>query len=93
MKQTHDNAEIIALQALNFIFENEDYQNTFLGNSGISVNDLNADLIKNPETLAAILDYILEEDQTLLSFCETSQLNPQDVWRARLQLPGSPAEE
>ncbi|MBL0942304.1 MAG: DUF3572 family protein [Alphaproteobacteria bacterium] len=92
MKQAYLNAEIIALQALNFIFENEDYQSAFLENSGISIGDLNADLIKNPETLAAILDFILEGDQTLLGFCEIAQLTHQDVWRARLQLPGSPAE-
>lgn len=93
MTQTYDNAEIIALKALNFIFENEDYQSAFLGNSGILINDLNLDLINKPETLAAILDFILENDQILLSFCGTVKLNHQDIWRARLQLPGSPIGE
>lgn len=93
MTRENDIAEIIALQALGFIFEYEDYQAAFLSNSGISVNDLNADLLKKPETLAAVLDFILDTDRILLGFCDVSGLKLQDVWRVRHQLPGSPGAE
>jgi hypothetical protein len=93
MKQISENAEIIALQSLRFIFENEEYQSAFIRNSGLSISDLSADLINNPETLAAALDFILEDDQNLLNFCATAKVDPKDVWRARLQLPGAPNNE
>ncbi len=87
MKTIDDHTQTIALQAFTFIAEREDILTRFLGQSGVCLEDLRTSLLK-PETLAAVLDFLLQEDKMLLDFCETQETTPENIWRARNQLPG-----
>lgn len=66
-----DGAETLALEALAFLAEDEDRLMRFLGQSGLEGRDLKA-LAGAPETLAAVLDYLLADEALAKAFCEAS---------------------
>lgn len=84
---TPELSEILALKALQWIAEDDDLINRFCALSGLSAQTLLSEASR-PETLAAILDFLLSDEQTLLSFCEASDLPPQTPMQARAFLPG-----
>ena len=85
-----DATEILSIKALSFIAEREDLLDNFILSNGISLEELynQADEL---ETWAAIIDYILSMDELILDFCDMTEYSLQDIWRARNNLPGSPA--
>lgn len=85
-------AQTLALHAIGFIVQQEAMLGRFLGQTGLSLEDLKAALEK-PETLAAVLDWLLQEDKSLLTFCEEFEVTPDLVWRVRNHLPGAPAQQ
>ncbi len=85
MKQ--EQAETVALQAIAFIGADERAINALMAQSGIGVDDLR-EQITNPEFLAGILDFLLNDEGALLAFCEASDLAPEFVVKARRHLPG-----
>ncbi len=91
MSGCQDVAQTIALQAIGFIVQHEAMLNQFLSQTGLSLSDLKVALEKT-ETLAAVLDWLLQADQGLLAFCEECDVTTDLVWRARNQLPGSPVQ-
>ena len=82
-----ERAEIVALRALAFIAEDEKRLSGLLSLTGLGFDDLKA-AGHSPETLAGVLDYLLQDEHTLLEFCETSEIAPEEPARARMALPG-----
>lgn len=83
-------AEILALKALRFLAESEGGLNRFLSGSGIDAADLRR-RVQEPETLAAVMDFLLSDDGLLLAFCAAEEVNPRAVHRMRARLPGGGA--
>ncbi len=59
----------------------------FLQQTGTTIDTLK-ETLATPDTQASLLDFILEQDSVLLSFCDSSPYEPDDVWHCRKQLPG-----
>lgn len=74
-------AEEIAIKALEFLATSETYFGNFLNYSGTSIEDLN----QTAQTVAfqmSILNFICLDESLLLSFCEASNVSPNDPYRA-----------
>jgi len=59
----------------------------FLHASGSSIADMR-DRANDPEFLGFVLDHLTQGDEALLEFCAAHDQTPQDVLRARANLPG-----
>lgn len=82
-----DAAQTIALQALGWIASNDDLFPTFLAATGASLTELR-DRATDPLFLAAVLDFLLQEDPWVLDFCSQTGLPPANLQSARAALPG-----
>lgn len=80
-------AEVIAIQALGHIAAEEDLLFAFVDLTGLGPDELRK-RAGEPEILGGILDFILMDDQRLLTFCETANLRPEMPGIARKLLPG-----
>ena len=80
-------AETLALQALAFLAKHEELLTQFVSQSGLSPNELKK-RAHEPELLGAVLDILLEDDKTLLSFCNIAEVSPETLIKARSLLPG-----
>lgn len=87
MPVTQDQAEQFALSALAWLAGQEDLIGVFLSSSGLSPDDLRQSA-DQPETLAAVLDFILMDDRWVLDFAQSRAAAPDMVLRARAALPG-----
>ena len=86
----NDATETLSIKALSFIAEREDLLDIFVHSTGLSLQEL-YEQADEEETWAAILDYILSTDDIVIDFCDLTKYSVQDLWRARNNLPGSPA--
>lgn len=59
----------------------------FLGESGASASDL-AQLARQPEFLAAVLDFVFGADDRVLAVCAGLSVTPAALAEARASLPG-----
>jgi len=84
---TPDAAEKVAVTALLWIAERDELASSFLGASGASVDDLR-ERAADPEFLGFVLDFLLSDEDALLSFCDDAALKPDTPMRARAALPG-----
>jgi hypothetical protein len=82
-----DQAELIAIQALGHIAAEEDLLFAFVDMTGLAPNELKTRAAE-PEILGGVLDFILMDDQRLLTFCESANLRPELPGMARRLLPG-----
>jgi len=82
-----DQAELIAIQALGHIAAEEDLLYAFVDMCGLSPDELRA-RAGEPEILGGVLDFILMDEQRLISFCETVHIRPEMPGIARRLLPG-----
>lgn len=82
-----DRAETIALQALAFLAGDEQALDGFLRLTGMGLPDIRA-AAANPDMLAGVLDYLLQDEPMLLAFCDTAEIRPDEPGRARAYLPG-----
>ena len=80
-------AELIASQALAWLSSDSDRIGVFLGATGLSVGDL-AERVVTSEGLAAVMDFILSDDEMVLNVAEHLQLKPEDILSVRQALPG-----
>ena len=87
--QTHENAEILALEGLGWLAGQEDGLRRFLDQSGIAASDLRA-AAGRPETGLAVLDFLLAHEDLLLGFCEAAGTDPKALHMARHRLDGTP---
>jgi len=84
----YDQAEVIALQALNHMAENHEILVAYLNLSGIMPDALK-DSASDPVTLASILDYFLQNEKRLITFCDSINVAPDQLAKARQLLPGA----
>ena len=81
-------AETVALQALAYLVSEEETLRGFLGQTGVSANDMRS-RAENAEFLAGILDFLLEQDERLIAFCDRTSISPEQAQEARAALPGA----
>ena len=79
--QTHENAEILALEGLGWLAGQEDGIQRFLNQSGIDAASLR-DAAGSRETGVAVLDFLLGHEDLLLPFCESAAIAPKQVHHA-----------
>lgn len=82
-----DEAETVALTALNWLAGHDDLLPVFLGSTGMTVEDLRS-AAAAPEVLAAILDFLMMDDVWVVAFCDAAGLAYDAPVRARAALPG-----
>ena len=82
-----DQAEAIALKALEFLVSNEELLTVFLGSTGASVSDLRSGA-SDAAFLGSVLDFILMDDQWVIKLCDACDLNYSEIYPARHALPG-----
>lgn len=88
----YDRAEIIAINCLSFIAAEEKYLAEYLNLSGIDLKQLkentsNPDMM--PNILASVLDFLLQNENYLVEFSRSYQLNPADIQKTRRFFPGA----
>jgi len=79
----------LCLKALIYIVEDEDLLTLFVQTSGISPNQLKESL-ESKETMGSLFDFLLQEEEKLIDFCEKHTISPENIWKARQALPGAP---
>lgn len=84
---TPDAAEKVAVTALVWIAERDELASSFLGASGASAGDLR-ERATDPEFLGFVLDFLLGDEDALLTFCDDAVMSPDTPMRARVALPG-----
>ncbi len=80
-------AETLALQAVSWVVTDAEMMGAFLNESGASLASLVVDL-KRPEFLAAVLDFVLGDDQRVLALAAQVGIRPEEVAQRRMYLPG-----
>ena len=80
-------AETLAVKALVWMAERDELVSGFLGASGADAGDLRA-RAADPEFLGFVLDFLLQDEDALLGFCDDEGVKPDAPWRARQALPG-----
>lgn len=85
MPANEEGAEILALQALGWLAGDETRLERFLALSGLDGATLRAEA-GNRDTLRAVMDFLLADEELLLDFCEIAQIAPRDfpAYRRRL---------
>jgi hypothetical protein len=81
-KEPSEVAEIVAIQALNFLAGDPVRLGAFLSESGIGPQTLRASAT-DPKFLAGVLDFILKDDDTVKAFATFSQLPEVTIAAAR----------
>ena len=81
-------AEIVAIQALNFIAGEPERLGLFLAETGIGPETLRS-AAADPRFLASVLDFVLRDDATVNAFAQVSELHPTNIAAAR-QVLGDP---
>lgn len=82
-----DQAQTIALQALGWIAADDDRFMAFLAATGATLPELRS-RAGDPLFLAAVLDFLLQDDASVLDFCAANSLPPASLQSARAALPG-----
>jgi len=85
---TPEAAQTIALQALMFVTDDADRLSAFVAKTGAGAHDMKTGA-QDPAFLGGILDFLLEDEAGLLTFCEDSDIPPEMPARARAALPGA----
>jgi len=75
-------AEIVAIQALNFIAGAPELLGRFLAEPGIGPDTLRKSAA-DPRFLASVLDFVLRDDATVKAFAKASELHPTSIAAAR----------
>jgi Protein of unknown function (DUF3572) len=84
-------AEIVAIQALNFVAGHPERLGLFLAETGIGPQNLRA-AAADPAFLASVLDFVLRDDATVKAFAKAAELHPTNVAAAR-EVLGDPKWE
>ena len=85
-----ESAELLALQAFEFIASSDDQLARFMSVSGFDPASL-GNALQTRSGLAGLLDYLCGDESLLLAFCETANLSPHAPAQAlsALQRPAS----
>lgn len=73
-----ESAEILALKTLEFLANSPDNLSAFLASTGINSYELRS-RIGDPALLAAIVDFVLRNEEVLTEFCDAASVRPRDV--------------
>ena len=84
---SREQAEIIALQALAWLVADDDLAGRFLNLTGCDGETLRQ-RADRPEVLGSVLDFLLEDEKTLLDFTQSAEISPDVIGQARRHLPG-----
>ena len=84
-------AEIVAIQALNFVAGDAQRLGSFLAETGIGPDTLRKSAA-DPRFLASVLDFVMRDDATVKAFAKVSDLHPTHIAAARQAL-GDPQWE
>lgn len=87
MAHSQEQAEAIALKALEYLVSDEELVTVFLGATGASVEDLRNGAL-DPAFLGSVLDFILMDDQWVIKMCDVQGLEYTSIFPARSALPG-----
>ncbi len=87
MKMKRERAEILALNALGFIAADDEYLSRFLALTGMDADGLRGSAGETG-TLVAVIDFLMYDDQLVLSFAKSVGIMPNDVAQVRLSLAG-----
>jgi len=75
-------AEIVAIQALNFIAGDPERLGLFLAETGLGPQNLRQ-AAADPRFLASVLEFVLGDDATVTAFAKAAELHPTNVAAAR----------
>lgn len=75
---TPKSAEALALKALEFLANSPDNLDAFLAATGINGYELR-ERVEEPAVLAAVIDFVLRNEQLLTDFCDAASIRPRDV--------------
>lgn len=82
-----DVAQVLAIQALGWIAADDEIFPVFLTATGASMGELRA-RASDPEFLAAVLDFLLQDDRWVVAFCDAEGHPYTAPQSARAALPG-----
>jgi len=88
-KKTLPDPHTVALQALAWLASDEERLVRFLNRSGLTPRGPGATATQ-PESLGAVLDYLLAWEPLLMSFSEEHGVAPEIIAHSRQRLPGAP---
>ena len=80
-------AEVIALQALGWIASQDEVFPLFMGATGAGLSELRT-RAADPDFQAAVLDFLLQDDQWVVAFCDAEGHPYTAPQSARAALPG-----
>ena len=84
----HEQAEVIALQALAWLAGNDELCPVFLGATGGDMDELRS-RATDSAFQASVLEFITMDDAWVIAFCDTVDLKYDQPLRARYALPGA----
>ncbi len=87
MSMSRESAEVFALNALGWIVGQEDILPAFLGATGSSESDIR-ERASDPEFLLSVLEFLMMDDQWIISCCDSLHVPYERVAEARQALPG-----
>lgn len=80
-KMNIENAYIVGLKAITYIMSEEDLLSRFIALSGIGENEI-SERLQDQYFLSACLDFLLNNEKDLISFCDDSNISPKDPQEA-----------
>jgi len=83
-------AQVLALQALGWIASDDEVFPVFLSATGANLGDLRV-RASDPDFLAAVLDFLLQDDRWVVAFCDAGGHPYTAPQAARAALPGGAA--
>jgi hypothetical protein len=77
----------VALQGLALVLSDDDLLQAFMAFTGADGSEMAAEA-QNPAFLAAVMDFILQEDQRVITLAAACDLQPAEIASLRMALPG-----
>lgn len=84
---SQESAELVGLQALEWLVGHEELMPVFLGSTGASASDVRENA-GDPAFLGAVLDFIMMDDDWVRAMCDHAGLPYDRLMVARAALPG-----
>jgi hypothetical protein len=78
----------MALKGLAFLANSDGPLDRFMALSGAGADDLR-ERAGEPEFLAAVMDFLMSDEELLMTFCSETSIDPKDLQIARMALPGA----
>nr|WP_321456735.1 DUF3572 domain-containing protein [uncultured Cohaesibacter sp.] len=80
-----ESAESLGIQALGFLSNDSELLGRFLSLSGLEPGNIR-EVASEPSFLAAVLDFLLNDDSLILAFASNNAIDPEDVVAAKVKL-------